>query len=155
MYQWAATLTSSGQNLPFTLPLSVKKLSNGFQASAVFYSNQPTPVTILLLARLPSHWPSKHSGLQVFMEWGSLTEPAPSKPFDRKGWQQTMRCDLQCMVPPIISLNEWPTFGNAAYSLNTKRRISLIHYFQIHRQDVAILDGYRVLSDACHSESRS
>ena len=37
LYQWAATLTSSGQNLPFALPQRVDKLSkpsNGFLVSA-------------------------------------------------------------------------------------------------------------------------
>jgi hypothetical protein len=31
MYQWASTLTQSGANLPFSLPLRADKLSNGFQ----------------------------------------------------------------------------------------------------------------------------
>ena len=33
LYQWAATLTSSGQNMPFALPIKADKLDKGFQAS--------------------------------------------------------------------------------------------------------------------------
>lgn len=33
MYQWAATLTSSGQNMPFALPLKTDKLPSGFTIS--------------------------------------------------------------------------------------------------------------------------
>lgn len=33
MYQWASTLTSSGQNLPFALPLQADKTENGFNIS--------------------------------------------------------------------------------------------------------------------------
>lgn len=31
LYQWVATLTSSGQNMPFALPIKADKLKNGFQ----------------------------------------------------------------------------------------------------------------------------
>lgn len=31
MYQWAATLTYQGTNLPFSLPLKVDRLPTGFQ----------------------------------------------------------------------------------------------------------------------------
>ena len=31
LYQWAATLTSSGRNMPFALPIRADKLKNGFQ----------------------------------------------------------------------------------------------------------------------------
>lgn len=34
MYQWAATLTQSGKNLPFALPLQTDKLPDGFQVCA-------------------------------------------------------------------------------------------------------------------------
>eukprot|EP00238_Polyblepharides_amylifera_P004425 CAMPEP_0196575114 /NCGR_PEP_ID=MMETSP1081-20130531/4670_1 /TAXON_ID=36882 /ORGANISM="Pyramimonas amylifera, Strain CCMP720" /LENGTH=98 /DNA_ID=CAMNT_0041893317 /DNA_START=333 /DNA_END=629 /DNA_ORIENTATION=- len=33
MYQWAATLTSSGQNMPFALPQQVDRTPNGFKMS--------------------------------------------------------------------------------------------------------------------------
>lgn len=33
LYQWAATLTSSGQNMPFALPIKADKLDKGFQMS--------------------------------------------------------------------------------------------------------------------------
>ncbi|KAL0028787.1 hypothetical protein WJX79_007632 [Trebouxia sp. C0005] len=33
LYQWASTLTSSGQNMPFALPIKADKLENGFQMS--------------------------------------------------------------------------------------------------------------------------
>eukprot|EP00892_Ulva_mutabilis_P003540 jgi/Ulvmu1/1558/UM110_0021.1 len=33
MYQWASTLTSSGQNMPFALPLKADKLPSGFAIS--------------------------------------------------------------------------------------------------------------------------
>lgn len=33
LYQWASTLTSSGQNMPFALPIKADKLDNGFQMS--------------------------------------------------------------------------------------------------------------------------
>lgn len=33
MYQWAATLTSSGQNMPFALPIQADKLPAGFTLS--------------------------------------------------------------------------------------------------------------------------
>lgn len=35
MYQWAATLTQNGANLPFVSPLKADKLPNGFQVCAV------------------------------------------------------------------------------------------------------------------------
>ena len=31
MHQWANTLTSSGQNMPFSLPIRTDKLADGFQ----------------------------------------------------------------------------------------------------------------------------
>lgn len=31
LYQWAATLTSSGQNMPFALPIKADKVDQGFQ----------------------------------------------------------------------------------------------------------------------------
>ena len=34
LYQWASTLTSSGQNMPFALPIKADKLDNGFQVSS-------------------------------------------------------------------------------------------------------------------------
>lgn len=34
MYQWAATLTQAGRNLPFALPQRVDRLPNGFQVRA-------------------------------------------------------------------------------------------------------------------------
>ena len=34
LYQWAATLTHSGQNMPFALPFRTDPLPNGFQASS-------------------------------------------------------------------------------------------------------------------------
>ena len=33
LYQWAATLTSSGQNMPFALPIKTDKVDQGFQVS--------------------------------------------------------------------------------------------------------------------------
>jgi hypothetical protein len=33
MYQWASTLTSSGQNLPFILPLQTDRTPDGFDIS--------------------------------------------------------------------------------------------------------------------------
>lgn len=33
LYQWAATLTSSGQNMPFALPIRADKVDQGFQMS--------------------------------------------------------------------------------------------------------------------------
>ena len=33
LYQWAATLTSSGQNMPFALPIKTDKLEEGFQVN--------------------------------------------------------------------------------------------------------------------------
>ena len=41
MYQWAATLTSSGQNMPFSLPLRIKKLPGGFE---VFFTHFPSSI---------------------------------------------------------------------------------------------------------------
>ena len=35
LYQWAATLTSSGRNMPFALPIKADKLKNGFQVQQV------------------------------------------------------------------------------------------------------------------------
>lgn len=32
-YQWAATLTTSGQNLPFVLPMKTDKVEDGFMIS--------------------------------------------------------------------------------------------------------------------------
>lgn len=34
LYQWAATLTSSGRNMPFALPIRADKLKNGFQVNS-------------------------------------------------------------------------------------------------------------------------
>ncbi|KAK3265427.1 hypothetical protein CYMTET_25895 [Cymbomonas tetramitiformis] len=33
LYQWASTLTTSGQNMPFALPQRVDRLDNGFKMS--------------------------------------------------------------------------------------------------------------------------
>jgi hypothetical protein len=35
MYQWAATLTSSGQNMPFALPLQADKTEDGFNITFI------------------------------------------------------------------------------------------------------------------------
>ena len=42
IYQWANTLTQSGANYPFVLPLMVDKLPNGFQISLL--KSMPKPV---------------------------------------------------------------------------------------------------------------
>jgi hypothetical protein len=42
MYQWAATMTQSGANYPFVLPLMVDKIPNGFQISML--KAMPKPV---------------------------------------------------------------------------------------------------------------
>lgn len=36
LYQWAATLTTNGRNLPFALPLRCDKLGSGFQVGAAW-----------------------------------------------------------------------------------------------------------------------
>lgn len=48
LYQWAATLTSSGQNMPFALPIRADKVDQGFQvrlhkpsAALFWYASKP------------------------------------------------------------------------------------------------------------------
>eukprot|EP00192_Tetraselmis_astigmatica_P020552 CAMPEP_0117668586 /NCGR_PEP_ID=MMETSP0804-20121206/11636_1 /TAXON_ID=1074897 /ORGANISM="Tetraselmis astigmatica, Strain CCMP880" /LENGTH=185 /DNA_ID=CAMNT_0005476503 /DNA_START=84 /DNA_END=641 /DNA_ORIENTATION=+ len=40
MYQWAATLTTSGQNMPFVLPLKTDRVDAGFQISMCAMKDQ-------------------------------------------------------------------------------------------------------------------
>lgn len=43
LYQWAATMTQSGSNFPFALPLLADKLPTGFQVCAVSALHAATP----------------------------------------------------------------------------------------------------------------
>lgn len=39
MFQWASTLTTSGQNMPFALPLAADRTTNGFDISFLYVSS--------------------------------------------------------------------------------------------------------------------
>jgi hypothetical protein len=45
MYQWAATLTQNGANLPFALPLKADKVPSGFQVGGGCLRHQCQPLS--------------------------------------------------------------------------------------------------------------
>ena len=69
MHQWANTLTSSGQNMPFSLPIRTDKLADGFQVCSAVPS-----LRAACIAQLTQHgWSRSHKSSQL------LPEPAGSR----------------------------------------------------------------------------